>query len=286
MSGLECFTPWMKHPTMENDRRNSKWFICSLIGTILLMSVSFAVHATEASQQATLQKDAAAGWSSLGAMPVPTWDGKTLLFHSEQGILAITPLSDNVIRVHFTTAKLFGRDHSYAVVNRDWGKSEAKVKDWFWTSSTVQTASLKVTVQQSPLRISFANSAGEILDADDSEHGISFASDGEFRVAKQLRDDEHVYGLGEKNGRLDKRGWQLGGYNYVMWNSDTYAYDSSTDPIYVSVPFYMVVRHGQAHGIFLDNTWRSFFDIGHEQQGVLTFGAARRRFGLLFHQRT
>ena len=41
-------------------------------------------------------------------------------------------------------------------------------------------------------------------------------------MAKQLRDDEHVYGFGEKNGKLDKRGWQLGGYNYVMWNSDTY----------------------------------------------------------------
>ena len=94
-----------------------------------------------------------------------------------------------------------------------------------------------------------------------------------FRVAKRLRDDEHVYGFGEKNGRLDKRGWQLGGYNYVMWNSDTYRYDSSTDPTYASIPFYMVVRGGQAHGLFLDNTWRSTFDVGRERQDLLTFGA-------------
>jgi alpha-glucosidase len=138
-------------------------------------------------------------------------------------------------------------------------------------ATTLTTASLAVTVQHSPLRISFANRNGEVIDADDAVRGIA-SSQESFRVAKQLRDDEHVYGFGEKNGRLDKRGWALGGYNYVMWNSDTYSYDSSTDPLYVAVPFYLVVRHGQAHGIFLDNTWRTFFDVGRERQDLLTFG--------------
>ncbi|HYT75245.1 MAG TPA: hypothetical protein VEL79_10890 [Vicinamibacterales bacterium] len=32
---------------------------------------------------------------------------------------------------------------------------------------------------------------------------------------KRLPDDARVYGLGEKNGRLDKRGRQSGGYAYV-----------------------------------------------------------------------
>ncbi|MGA9450129.1 MAG: TIM-barrel domain-containing protein, partial [Verrucomicrobiia bacterium] len=211
------------------------------------------------------------GWSSLGAMPAPTWDGKVLLFQSDQGLLSLTPLSDDVIRVRFTTAKSFGRDHSYAVVNHDLGTVSAKIEVGS-NSTTLATASIKVIVQQSPLRISFANSAGEILDADDPGRGIAFAGPA-FRVAKQLRDDEHVYGFGEKNGKLDKRGWKLGGSNYVMWDTDTFAHDAGTDPIYVSVPFYLVVRRGQAHGIFLDDTWRSTFDVGRERQDLLTFGA-------------
>jgi alpha-glucosidase len=214
---------------------------------------------------------AAMGWRSVGAMPAPEWDGKTLLFRGDQGTLAITPLSDDVIRVRFTTAKTFGRDHSYAVIHHDLGASAAKVEKGS-TSTTLATASLKVTIQHAPLRIAFTNVAGEGLDADDSERGIAIAGKA-FRVAKQLRDDEHVYGFGEKTGRLDKRGWRFGGYQYAMWNTDTYAYDSSTDPIYVSIPFYLVVRRGQAHGIFLDNTWRSTFDVGRERQDVLTFGA-------------
>jgi alpha-glucosidase len=168
-------------------------------------------------------------------MPRPQWDGETLLFRGDEGALDITPLSDDVVRVRLTRAKSFGRDHSYAVANRNVGGLEAKViRDR--KSTTLQTRTLRVLVQHDPIRISFADSSGRILDADDPERGIAFAGC-QFRVAKRLLDDEHVYGFGEKNGRLDKRGWKLGGYNYVMWNSDTWGHDPSTDPIYVSVPF-------------------------------------------------
>ena len=217
------------------------------------------------------QSNPPGAWASLGAMPAPSWDGRTLRFHSAQGTLAITPLSEDVVRVRFTAQSDFGRDHSYAVVN-DLPGAPSVQADLQADTSTLTTAHLKVTVRHAPLRISFANAAGEVLDADDPGQGISIAG-AELRVAKQLRDDEHVYGFGEKTGRLDKRGWQLGGYHYVMWNSDTPAYDSSTDPLYVSIPFFMVTHHGLAHGIFLDNTWRTFFDVGREQPNLLSFGA-------------
>jgi len=212
------------------------------------------------------------GWSSLGAMPAPVWDGKTLRFHNGQGTLAVTALSDDMVRVHFTRAQSFGRDHSYAVINRNFGPTPAKAVIGA-DSAVLQTATLTVRIGLNPLRISFANAAGESLDADDPLRGTVFAGEA-FRVAKRLRDDEHVYGFGEKAGPLDKRGWKLGGYSLVMWNSDTYAHDASTDPMYVSVPFCLITRQGQAHGIFLDNTWRSFFDVGHEDAGLLTLGAA------------
>ena len=239
-------------------------FGCAIALALLLAWPSAFLLAEEA--------PSASGWWSLGDMPAPDWNGQRLLYQSDQGVLAITPVSDDIIRVRFTTATSFGRDHSYAVVDQKPDAVAAKVEIGS-NITTLATASVKVTVRQSPLRISFANAAGEILDADDPGRGIAFAG-ASFRVAKQLRNDEHVYGFGEKTGRLDKRGWKLGGYNLTMWNSDTFAYDSSTDPIYVSVPFYMVVRHGQAHGIFLDNTWRSTFDVGREREDLLTFGAA------------
>ena len=45
-------------------------------------------------------------------------------------------------------------------------------------STVLQTATLTVLVRHDPLRISFANSAGEILDADDPERGNRFGGPG------------------------------------------------------------------------------------------------------------
>src|SRR5215469_2004453 len=92
----------------------SKFFSALLLTALLYGS---AAHA-----------DNKPAWTTLGAMPAPKWDGKALIFHSHQGTLAVTPLSDDVIRVRFTTAKAFGRDHSYAVVNPDLGAGDAKVQ--------------------------------------------------------------------------------------------------------------------------------------------------------------
>jgi alpha-glucosidase len=212
-----------------------------------------------------------AGWASLGAFPAPTREGRTLAFKNEQGVVAVTVLAPEIVRVRFSPTPKFGRDHSYAVVQRDFGDPGAS----FETAaerSVIQTRALRVTVRHSPFRVAFATASGESLDEDDAELGTAVAGT-RFKVWKRLRPDEHVYGFGEKVGRLDKRGWQLGGYNYAMWNTDTFGYDASTDPIYASIPFYMVLRRGRTHGIFLDNTYRSSFDVGHESHGLLAFGS-------------
>ena len=212
-----------------------------------------------------------AGWNSLGDFPAPSPTAGGLAFRNEQGVVSVTALGSSVVRVRFVPGQAFGRDHSYAIVNRDLGDAGASVEIG-GKESTLATRALRVSIQHAPFRVSIATAAGEVIDADDAEMGTAFAGH-RVRVWKELRPEDHVYGLGEKTGRLDKRGWGLGGSAYAMWNTDTYAYDASTDPIYASIPFYMVLRGGRAHGIFLDNTFRSFFDIGKESQQLLSFGA-------------
>jgi alpha-glucosidase len=214
---------------------------------------------------------ATAQWTSLGDMPAPRREGSTLTFQNTQGIVSVGAVAPDIVRVRFSPTRTFGRDHSYAVVNRDLGDPRSAVRAGARESQIV-TPALTVTVRHRPFRVSVADAAGNDLDADDAERGIAF-SGGAVRVWKRLRDDEQIYGLGEKTGRLNKRGRQLGGYSYTMWNSDTFAYESDTDPIYVSIPFYIVLRNGRAHGVFLDNTFRSNFDVGHTAQGLLSFGA-------------
>jgi alpha-glucosidase len=214
---------------------------------------------------------AGAQWASLGDMPRPTQSGATVTFRNAQGVVAVTAVAADIIRVRFSPGPALGRDHSYAVVGHDLGAPGAAV-EIHADQTVLRTSRLVVTMKHRPFRVAVADVSGTLIDQDDPARGIAF-SGATTRVWKVLADDAQVYGLGEKNGHLNKRGRQLGGYSLTMWNSDTYAYEADTDPIYASVPFYLVLKQGHAHGVFLDNTFRSNFDIGHTSQGLLAFGA-------------
>ena len=216
-----------------------------------------------------LSAPASAGWASLGAMPAPARDGQTLLFRNGQGAVAVSVLSPEVVRVRFGPGG-FGRDHSYAVVKRNLGGEPADF-DISAERSIITTRALQTTLRHNPFRVAFDTAAGESLDADDPDKGVAFSGK-TVHVWKRLRDDEQVYGFGEKTGMLNKRGRSLGGYGYVMWNSDVWNYDNDADPMYASVPFFLVLRNGVSHGIFFDNTFRSRFNVGREE-GLLSFGA-------------
>ena len=213
---------------------------------------------------------ASAQWASLGDVSKPTRSGNTLTFKNAQGVVAVTAVAPDIIRVRFAPVAL-GRDHSYAVVGESLGDPGMSVETT-GDRTFLRTFRLVVTIAHKPFRISIADASGAVIDADDPARGIAFSGT-TTRVWKTLPDDEQIYGLGEKNGHLNKRGRQLGGYNVTMWNSDTYAYEADTDPIYADVPFYLALRQGHAHGVFFDNTFRSNFDIGHTSQGLLAFGA-------------
>ncbi len=204
-------------------------------------------------------------------MPAPEREGDALVFKNAQGIVSVQAVAPDIVRVRFAPSARFGRDQSYAVANRELGAPGAAVEVGT-RQSTIRTAQLRVTIAHDPFRIAVHDAQGNLVDQDDPERGIGVAGT-QVKVWKTLRPDEHVYGLGEKNGRLSKRGPHMNGGTYVMWTTDAYDYADDTDPLYVSIPFYLVVQKGRAHGVFLDNTFRSVFDIGHESTDRLSFGA-------------
>ncbi len=220
-----------------------------------------------------------AQWTTVGAMRPAGRSSTSITFRDARSVVSITAVTSDIIRVRFSPTREFGRDHSYAVLPLP--AAPAAMISLDRDRSVLATGSLRVTARHAPFRLTVADAAGEILDEDDGGQGMAWSGT-MTRAFKRLRPDEHVYGLGEKTGMLDKRGRQQGGYAYTMWNSDTYAYGADTDPIYVSVPFAIVVRGGRAHGLFLDNTSRSVFDIGHSSDGILMFGAAEGELNYYF----
>src|SRR5262245_65975163 len=70
---------------------------------------------------------ASAQWASLGDMPAPARSGNTVTFKNAQGVAAVTVLSPEIVRVRFSPTPALGRDHSYAIVSKDFGDPRAAI---------------------------------------------------------------------------------------------------------------------------------------------------------------
>lgn len=94
-------------------------------------------------------------------------------------------------------------------------------------------------------------------------------SNQKVEVLKKLEGDEYFYGLGEKTGHLNKKG-----YRYQMWNTDDPSpHVESFETLYKSIPFLITLQKNIAYGLFFDNTYRSYFDLGKENQEYFYYGA-------------
>lgn len=83
------------------------------------------------------------------------------------------------------------------------------------------------------------------------------STDGEFGAGGiRIESDRPVYGLGERSGPLDKRG-----YDYINWNTDDpSAHVDTFKSLYQSIPFAILFDQDHSVGVFLDNTYKSHFD--------------------------
>lgn len=207
-------------------------------------------------------------------------DKSVTLHCNDNSQVQLTILAPDLIRVRTSFTKpIPAKDHSWAIARNDWSTPRWTVTE-SQTAITLSTDELEVTIQRSPLLISFRDArTQQLLNADERPMsydanaklaGIMFdPKAGPFVAAsKKLGFDEHFYGLGEKASRLDKRR-----SSFANWNSDTPGYIEGRDPIYQTIPFYIGLQRGVAYGIFFDNSYRSYFDFGKSSQQRAWFGA-------------
>ncbi|MBQ5947334.1 TIM-barrel domain-containing protein [Massilia sp. ST3] len=59
-----------------------------------------------------------------------------------------------------------------------------------------------------------------------------------------------------------------------MWNADVPDYPAGHDPSYQAIPFFIALHEGRSYGLFFNNTWRSWFDMGKTVPRRYSFGAS------------
>src|SRR6266487_2285951 len=81
-----------------------------------------------------------------------------------------------------------------------------------------------------------------------------------IRLIRPLASQEHIYGLGERTGTMNKRG-----HAFPIWNVDPPRHHNvETTTMYTSIPFYLGLKidDGSAYGVLIDHTGRIDMDMG------------------------
>lgn len=168
-------------------------------------------------------------------------------------VLRITALRDDIVRLRGGRAAL-PEDASWAVLREARTASIAVTPENSASSAGFRTASLRVRVDRATGLLTVSDSAGRLLRQDTAP--LTFRANG-FELASAMPADEHYFGLGDKTGPFDRREQA-----FRLWNTDAYAWQESTDPLYKAIPFYMSYRAGTTLGTLIDNTWPASFDFG------------------------
>ncbi|MEZ4914495.1 MAG: glycoside hydrolase family 31 protein [Chitinophagales bacterium] len=202
-----------------------------------------------------------------------TQEGHIFYVQSQNGVvLKIEVLDAKIIRFRYAPFGVFAEDFSYAIDEKFKSKNlniEHKEKDDHYRITTDRLICL---VYKEGMRVKMLNWSGTVLCEDekgyywqtDAHNGIS-----QVGVDKYIQSGEYFYGLGDKTISANLRNHKL-----EMWGSDVYGFEKGTDPLYKNIPFYYGLHNKIAYGIFLDNSFRTFFDFGVDKQNIAAFKAS------------
>ena len=146
----------------------------------------------------------------------------------------------------------------------DLGKGEFIVEE---DSNFVIIKGTKVLtfVDKNTTEISFKDLEGNIINEDFQP---SFKDEKGNVYISKVNDCLAYYGLGEKGGDLNKKGCYTENFN-----TDDPETDDDSITYYKTIPFYVALKEKATYGIFFDNSFRSYFDMGKEMGDRIFFGA-------------
>lgn len=215
-----------------------------------------------------------AEWKSLGNF-VRVAEQKAnfvILQTSSRAKLKVEFFDTNVVRVRVAPKGVFERDSSYAI-DYSLNRQTPPVRFAQTPREIILTnaAGAKIVISKTSLLINIYDENGANVVGDDANRPAMFDDKtGEVQAAKLRKSEsENYYGFGEKAFAEMSRDQKY----IINWNTDTFAYPVGLNPVYQTIPFFYALYQGKSYGIFFNNTFRSYFDMGRTSPERYTFGA-------------
>ncbi len=214
------------------------WHIISFLLILILHSVSMAEF--------------------LGNYSSHEIQDERLVIYAGTAAVSITPYTNHIVEMSLYPNGVVESDSSVVVVlepqNVSWNVT---VQD---SMLSMELNGLAIEIQKYPVRFRYIANGITVLS---DENG--FFWEGEERgVRFRIAGNEHIYGAGERAIDIDLRGQQLNSYNVPH-----YCYGWEEANLNITIPFLVSSR---GYGIYFENTYPGYFDIGHSVSDVFEYG--------------
>lgn len=235
------------------------------------METSLSIHPELYKQQVANE------FTDIGGVAALAEDGEDVLLECENGWVRLSLYTERIVRITMDPAgpppAVAGESLLMQLAKQPLKLTALRQGD----ELVIAGGGLRLRASCSPLRIAVEEAAtGETI-VREREHGMMFGAGGEVVGFKAIEPEDRYHGFGEKAGQLNKRGELL-----TMWNTDVYApHNQETDPLYVSIPYFMTKRGARAHGIYVLNTFRMEFRMNGETEYALQAEGGRLDYFVL-----
>lgn len=204
-----------------------------------------------------------------------------LLAHVDHELLRIEVIRDDIVRLKISRGGQFDETPTYAVCAEVPPAPPTFVVESDAAQVRLITAHLIIVLTCAPFRLDAYRTDGSVIfetetDRDGNPWTYATLNDA-FLLHRRSQREDGFFGLGEKGGKLNRKG-----EDYTLWNTDVLSPSETAeftrdrpatdpradrtspyfDPFYVSIPFfYHLAANGMAAGLFVDNSYRGRYDF-------------------------
>lgn len=178
-------------------------------------------------------------------------------------------LKSSVINKEFIKISLFASDEeedfSYGldpkfILNATTAKVEG----------SIITSLIKIMIDNDSGKISIKDHRNETILRFDTPKEIIYKEKRFLFTPISLLNNKAIFGLGDQPVEPNLRG-----KSFELWGTDTYAYGYGSNPLYKNIPFFILSNSEISIGIFLDSTYRTYFNFEDVEAGFGTNGKSK-----------
>lgn len=187
-----------------------------------------------------------------------TVNGNKIQFQCQDAVVLIEWCTRDIVKVSLFPDGNVQPDTSFVVIHEAWSPVSFTVEDTE-DSIWVKSSGVHIGCQKRPFRISFCNSMEQLILRERPAGGLGWSENQRYAYFNQTG-DEHFYGFGERTIDFDKKG-----HDFSSYNTAVFGYSGPLETMNINIPFFCSTK---GYGLYFDNTYPGYFDMGSTDPGV------------------